>query len=73
MAKDYYMAKCTGDENVRKAIAEMINKDEPWELHSVVPAGLKTVENLLQPGTAIAIMNYLVIFERESKEIRVDA
>lgn len=73
MAKDYYMAKCTGDENVRKAIAEMINKNEPWDLHSVVPAGLTTVDNLLRPGTVTAIMNYLVIFERESKEMKVDA
>lgn len=65
MAKEYIIANCLGVENVQKAIEEKSSEIPEWEVHSITPAGLTTYKHPLDPKQAVAIMGFLVLFERE--------
>lgn len=69
---EYLVVSCLGDENVTKALNDKTSEVPPWELHSVVPAGLHTQEHALS-GKKIAIMTFLVIFHRPHDPDRIEA
>lgn len=70
---EYKVINCLGDRNVVDALNEMTAEVPPWELHSVVPSGLKQMEHPLHPGKVTTIMTFLVIFHRPYNPERVEA
>jgi len=72
---EYLVVNCIGDENVVAALNEKTAEFPPWELHSIVPAGVKTFEpNPLNPrAQKVAIMCFLVVFWRPHESGRIDA
>lgn len=67
---EYTVISCLGDENVTKALSDYTAQVPPWELHSVVPGGLKTEQTL---QGKIAIMTFLVIMQRPHDPDRIEA
>ena len=61
---EYMVVNCLGPENVIKALEEFTAEVPQWYLHSCVSSGLQTHEHPLAPGKAIAVMTFMVIFER---------
>lgn len=70
---EYLVVNCLGDENVTKALNDKTAKVPPWELHSIIPAGVQTHEHPLNPSRKVAIMAFLVVFHRPHIPDRIEA
>lgn len=69
---EYMVVNCLGDENVVNALSDKTAEVPHWDLHSVVPAGLVTMQHPIS-GRKEAIMAFLVIFERPHDPNRIEA
>lgn len=60
---EYLIVNALGHQNVVKAIDEKTQEKPQWRIHSIVPTGLKVIENPISMNKD-AIMTFMVIFER---------